>query len=525
MTVSVTSGSIPGVCIVLLVWSLVAGCAADSAGPAANRPATQPATSVSTRPATQPVANERLIQRLRALDAPHGAASSFGPAYEAIYHPMLAWYAAWGSKHTGAVDSWMVPAEQYCTELADALEHGRNFIAENPAASFPLAFEKALPDGTTVKVNYLLSLPAGFPKAGQRYPLQIGLPGSGWLGHMISFSRGSGPGGRLISVTPINPRGPWQLGFLNAYLDELEAMLPVDQDRVYAEGHSLGAMGVWDWAMSNPERFAAISPRAGMGSTFRASRLKNVPAWVIHGSEDDSIPSGYAEQMVTAMRAAGGTAEYSLLKGAPHNLPPDFDQNAVIDWYLKQTRSHAPVPPDPIDALGIAASGLSPDQAVTLPEGLFWRSEAIDRPDRPESGPDSPAPSASDRARATAANGAIRAATVALFKKVQGRGQLVSTGIIEEADPQAHKVTLWLPIPEALRAGVKDDATVVRLPQRQGIRFYARDSATAAMAHVAEIVAKAKADGKKVANTVWVTSLTLGRRGAGSVAEYWVQVE
>ena len=41
----------------------------------------------------------------------------------------------------------MVSPEQYATELADAFEHGRNYIAENPGSQWPLMFEKTLAGG------------------------------------------------------------------------------------------------------------------------------------------------------------------------------------------------------------------------------------------------------------------------------------------------------------------------------------------------------------------------------------------
>lgn len=169
----------------------------------------------------------------------------------------------------------MVPPEQYATELADALEHGRNFFAENPEALLPLAFEMPLPGGGAMKVNYWIILPAEFAEKGRLFPLIIGLHGSGWLGHKISFvrqARKAASAARAIEVTPINEGGPWQISFLNAYLDQLIETLPVDADRVYVEGHSLGAMATWEWALDNPERFAAISPRAGVGEPFLAAR-------------------------------------------------------------------------------------------------------------------------------------------------------------------------------------------------------------------------------------------------------------
>ncbi|HEY5079411.1 MAG TPA: hypothetical protein VII43_06170, partial [Opitutaceae bacterium] len=237
--------------------------------------------------------HDALVARLRALKDKAGA---FGPAYGAIYAATIPWYETWGGRNDKKVDDNMVSPEAYAAELADALEHGRNYIEEHPGSQWPLVFEKTLAGGKVVKCNYWLALPAGFPKEGQSFPLIVGLHGSGWLGHKISFVRGKDAGGSTFGVVPIDEAAPWQLDFLNAYLDELESILPVDKDRVYLEGHSLGAMATWEWALSNPERFAALSPRDGVGEPYRAIRLRNVPAWVVHGEKDDVIYPAYAEQ-------------------------------------------------------------------------------------------------------------------------------------------------------------------------------------------------------------------------------------
>jgi hypothetical protein len=462
------------------------------------------ALAASDASVSAPEHYDQLVKRFRALES---KAAAFGQDYQPLYHAAIAWYEDWGNHTNDPADKYFVAPDEYAAEFADALEHGRNYIGEHLGSAFPMAFEMRLSDGTVFKVNYQLSFPAGFPEKGRKFPLIIGLHGSGWLGHKISYVRGGTTGGRVFGVTPIDQRGPWKLEFLNAYLDELLRILPVDPDKVYLEGHSLGAMATWDWAMNNPERFAAISPRDGSGAAFRAVRLKNIPVWVIHGAQDDVIFPGYADQMVAALQAAGGTVKYSLLKGAPHNLPADFDQQAVIDWYLQQTRSHQPAPADPLDALGIGASGFSETTMVTLPGGWFWKS--------------APAPTQLGRDRRSANNNLEKL----LFKKVEDQGTLVNSPIRQELDLEKRTTTLWLAIPDSIHPQVKDDASIVRLADRKAVRFYCRGDNRMALARANDVSAKLEGEGKALADSVWLTTLTPEQRGSNQIAECWIELK
>ncbi len=400
----------------------------------------------------------------------------------------------------------MVSPEEYATELADALEHGRNFFAENPGALFPLSFEQRLPSGKTVKANYWITLPAGFPETGRRFPLVIGLHGSGWLGHKISYvrqTRKNLSGGRVFAVTPIDEAGPWQIDFLNAYLDELLAMLPVDPDRVYVEGHSLGAMATWEWALDNPERFAAISPRAGRGEPYRAGRLKNVPSWVIHGAHDEVVPSGFADQMVTALQSCGASVKYSILADVAHNMPDDLDENQVTDWYLQQTRSHEPPPKDPRDGLGLTGAGFSPWEIVKRPAAHLWGS----------AGPVH-----------LAEHEASVAAVQALFRKAHDAGQMVDSPVMEKLDRRTNIMTLWLATPQTLRTGREIDAGAVVQPGAQYVRFYYRGTTQQALAHLTAITPEIEAAGHRLAHELWITPLSLWPETATAIAEYRVEI-
>ncbi|HUJ43460.1 MAG TPA: hypothetical protein VLW52_07630 [Opitutaceae bacterium] len=451
-----------------------------------------------------PAPRDQLIARLHALVTKEDA---FGPAYAPLYHAALPWYEQWGSRIQQPVDDWMVPPDDYAADLADALEHGRNYFAENPEALVPLAFECKLSTGKTVRANYWIILPTGFSKQGRRFPLVISLHGTGWWGHAISYVRQTRRPlavRRAFGVTPINEGGPWQIDFLNAYLDQLLKMLPVDPDHVYVEGHSLGAMATWEWAMNNPERFAAISPRAGIGEPFRAMRLKNVPAWVIHGADDDVVLSGFADQMVTALQSCGASVRFAVLRGVAHNMPPDLDEEQVMDWFLRQTRSREPPPLDPRDALGLTPAGFSPWEIVASPGGRFWSSD--------------PQAVGDDAAGLRAAQG--------LFKKAHDFGELVDSPLQLERDLKNSTVRFWLAIPRTLQPNPHLEATAVDVHPAQYVRFYFRGVTEQALVHLAAVVTEAETAGHRLESEfVWITPLSLRPGTATHIAEYRIKIE
>lgn len=443
------------------------------------------------------------VARLRTLTA---IENHWGPAWQPLYHAALPWYERWGGNPRHEVDDWMIPPETYADELAAALEQGRNFFEENRQALIPIALTLRLADGTAAEINTWITLPAEFPREGRRFPLVISLHGTGWIGHKLSFVRQPGktdPNASLFTVTPINDTRPWRIDLLNAFLDELLRRFPIDPDHVYVEGHSMGAMATWEWALENPERFAAISPRSGRGEPYRASRLRRVPSWVIHGADDDDVPSAFSDQMVGALEDCGAPVRYSVLPGVGHNMPADLDQAQVVAWYLRQTRSHEPVPPDPRQQLGLGPEGFSPWEVVNTSAAVGWKSEIL-----PLANLD-----------------AIFEAAKQLFDRVHARGQRVDAPAVLCLDPKAGQASVWLNAPKSLHAA-PDDAAPASLRAGRSLRFYFRGPTKDALAHLARVAAEAQAAGYRFHNDeIWVTPLSLWYDAPGYVAEYRVELD
>jgi hypothetical protein len=262
-------------------------------------------------------------------------------------------------------------------------------------------------------------------------------------------------------------------------------------------------MATWEWALDNPERFAAISPRAGEGEPYRASRLKQVPSWVIHGENDDVIPSGFADQMVTALQAQGAGVRLSLIKGGAHNMPPDLDQRQVVAWYLRQTRSHLPAPEDPRDRLGLNESGYSPWEVITLPERPSWRSGPVAGPKVQD----------------------YRSAVSALSRRVHDRGELVDSPVRWEMDPRTRLTTFWLAVPATLHPSGAPDTSIIVRPESRYVRFYFRGEIKEALGHAQAVRAEAEAGGTRLGDKVWLTPLSLWLDSPSAIAEYWMEIK
>ena len=80
------------------------------------------------------------------------------------------------------------------------------------------------------------------------------------------------------------------LGIARSLLDSIIREFPIDTNRQYVTGISMGGYGTWDLIARTPARFAAAVPMSGGLDTSKASVLRNVPIWTFHGAVDGTVP-------------------------------------------------------------------------------------------------------------------------------------------------------------------------------------------------------------------------------------------
>jgi predicted peptidase len=144
----------------------------------------------------------------------------------------------------------------------------------------------------------------------------------------------------FIVVSPQCPDGEWwRAEVLAALLDEIERRYRVDSRRIYATGLSMGGFGTWALAITYPDRFAAIAPICGGGHPWAVARIKNVPVWAFHGTADKVVPCRRSQEMVDALRRAGGTVRFTRYPGVDHDSwTATYANPKLYEWFLQHQR-------------------------------------------------------------------------------------------------------------------------------------------------------------------------------------------
>jgi pimeloyl-ACP methyl ester carboxylesterase len=200
--------------------------------------------------------------------------------------------------------------------------------------------------------QFLLYLPHGFTEhPASKYPLLIFLHGSGESGFDIDKVKKHGPpqflDGRpdfpFIVASPQVPHPPQ--GFdpeeLTIFVGQLLQRLPIDKDRVYLTGFSMGGYGTYHWASVHPEIFAAIAPVSGAWNPDDACKLRRVPVWVFHGAKDETVKPEGDEAMVDAIKECGGNIKFTEYPDVGHTSDQAYADPELYQWLLQHRLTEA----------------------------------------------------------------------------------------------------------------------------------------------------------------------------------------
>lgn len=132
------------------------------------------------------------------------------------------------------------------------------------------------------------------------------------------------------------PQARMALAALDEAIDEFDG----DDNRITLTGISRGGYGVYELAMMEPKRFAALVPVCGditqppalkerllvegvaeAPDPFiaAAQQLQRLPVWAFHGAKDETVTPDQSRHMVEALRGVGGNVRYTEFAEAGHN--------------------------------------------------------------------------------------------------------------------------------------------------------------------------------------------------------------
>lgn len=206
-------------------------------------------------------------------------------------------------------------------------------------------------------VRYWIFLPTDYEKLAEAggAPLLLFLHGAGERGDSmqeLEKVKIHGPTKRLAREPEFAQKFPavvvspqcknnyaWSPSQLMLLLDHIEKNFKIDKNRIYVSGISMGGFGTWMCLNESPTRFAAAAPVCGGALTDWAPKLIDIPIWNFHGDKDGAVPFSFSQNMVDALKKAGGKkVVFTIYEGAGHDVwTSTYENRLFYDWLF----SHA----------------------------------------------------------------------------------------------------------------------------------------------------------------------------------------
>lgn len=214
---------------------------------------------------------------------------------------------------------------------------------------------------------YGLYVPKDFD-ASKRYPLVISLHGAG-SNHRLNLRRVFGQGNRPgesdaeaarrfpplkdVDFIVASPLARGSMGYQGiAERDVLDVLadvrqrFPIDEDRVYLTGLSMGGGGTLWLGLTRPDLWAAIAvvcPAAPDGLMELAPNALNLPVYLFHGEADPAVPVGVSRRWASALKELGGPVRYTEFPGVKHNSwDSAYRDGAIFELFGRHRRERFP---------------------------------------------------------------------------------------------------------------------------------------------------------------------------------------
>jgi predicted peptidase len=195
---------------------------------------------------------------------------------------------------------------------------------------------------TAAPYGYLQFLPPNYKAKGkQKYPLVYFLHGLGELGDSdkeLAKVGNYGPMKHLrqndqiaklliaqqaIVIAPqgLKADGWWRTEKLTATLAEVIKQHPVDPERIYVTGLSMGGGGTWAVATAVPDQIAAIVPICAAARVGTYAKVRGMPIWAHHAIGDGVVkfPDNTQTWFEALVKDAGALPDGGVMTGYIQN--------------------------------------------------------------------------------------------------------------------------------------------------------------------------------------------------------------
>ena len=128
-----------------------------------------------------------------------------------------------------------------------------------------------------------------------------------------------------------------QMDLVIALVRQAIKKLPVDTNRIYITGLSMGGFGTFDAIERYPDLFAAAVPVCGGGDVSKASVISQIPIWIFHGAEDAAVNPILSLDMINALTKAGAHPGFTLYPEVGHfSWIAAYSDPMMMEWLFRQ---------------------------------------------------------------------------------------------------------------------------------------------------------------------------------------------
>jgi predicted peptidase len=181
-------------------------------------------------------------------------------------------------------------------------------------------------------------------------PLLIFLHGSGEKGIDLEKVKVHGPlkyiQTNTLDAYILAPQCPenqyWESESLHKLIQKIISENPIDSNRVYLTGLSMGAWGAWNLAFAHPRTFAALVPICGFVDRvpmIENCKIAEIPTQIFHGLLDDVVDANYSITIYKKLKNCSNNIQLTLFDDANHDSwTRVYDNRAIYDWMFQQVK-------------------------------------------------------------------------------------------------------------------------------------------------------------------------------------------